>query len=68
MVNDEREQTLNQLLTELDGFESEKDKGPVICIAATNRPDVSKMFPHLSFISMQAFLIMTSGQLWSVQV
>ncbi|CAL8466132.1 g5668 [Coccomyxa elongata] len=38
--NDEREQTLNQLLTELDGFESEKDAGPVICIAATNRPDV----------------------------
>ena len=40
MGNDEREQTLNQLLTELDGFESEKDAGPVICIAATNRPDV----------------------------
>ena len=40
--NDEREQTLNQLLTELDGFESEKDAGPVICIAATNRPDVSE--------------------------
>ena len=35
--NDEREQTLNQLLTELDGFHSE---GIVICIAATNRPDV----------------------------
>jgi cell division protease FtsH len=38
--NDEREQTLNQLLTELDGFDSEKEAGPVICIAATNRPDV----------------------------
>ncbi|KAF5831580.1 ATP-dependent metallopeptidase Hfl [Dunaliella salina] len=37
--NDEREQTLNQLLTELDGFISDKDK-PVICIAATNRSDV----------------------------
>ena len=37
--NDEREQTLNQLLTELDGFESDKDK-MVICIAATNRADV----------------------------
>ena len=36
--NDEREQTLNQLLTELDGFNS--DSGVVICIAATNRPDV----------------------------
>jgi hypothetical protein len=34
--NDEREQTLNQLLTELDGFSSDKDKA-VICIAATNR-------------------------------
>ncbi len=37
--NDEREQTLNQLLTELDGFESDKEH-MVICIAATNRPDV----------------------------
>ncbi len=34
--NDEREQTLNQLLTELDGFDSDKDH-TVICIAATNR-------------------------------
>ena len=37
--NDEREQTLNQLLTELDGFDTSPDK-IVICIAATNRPDV----------------------------
>jgi len=36
--NDEREQTLNQLLSEMDGFETFKD--PVIVIAATNRPDV----------------------------
>ncbi len=36
--HDEREQTLNQLLTEMDGFETTKD--PVIVIAATNRPDV----------------------------
>ncbi len=36
--NDEREQTLNQLLTEMDGFEASKD--PVIVLAATNRPDV----------------------------
>ena len=37
--NDEREQTLNQLLAEIDGFHSEKDK-PVIIMAATNRPEV----------------------------
>ncbi|HJZ23250.1 MAG TPA: ATP-dependent zinc metalloprotease FtsH [Candidatus Babeliales bacterium] len=36
--NDEREQTLNQLLTEMDGFEVSED--PVIVLAATNRPDV----------------------------
>lgn len=36
--NDEREQTLNQLLAEMDGFDS--DKAPVIVLAATNRPEV----------------------------
>ncbi len=35
--NDEREQTLNQMLVEMDGFESNEG---VILIAATNRPDV----------------------------
>lgn len=34
--NDEREQTLNQLLTEMDGFE---DNSGVMILAATNRPD-----------------------------
>ena len=34
--NDEREQTLNQLLTEMDGFDAKKG---VIILAATNRPD-----------------------------
>ena len=37
MVNDEREQTLNQLLVEMDGFD---DRQEVILLAATNRPDV----------------------------
>jgi cell division protease FtsH len=35
--NDEREQTLNQILTEMDGFQ--EDSG-VVVIAATNRPDI----------------------------
>ena len=34
--NDEREQTLNQLLTEMDGFDSRKG---VVLLAATNRPE-----------------------------
>jgi cell division protease FtsH len=36
-VNDEREQTLNQLLVEMDGFD---ERHEVIILAATNRPDV----------------------------
>ena len=35
--NDEREQTVNQLLTEMDGFESNKG---VVVLAATNRADI----------------------------
>jgi cell division protease FtsH len=37
--NDEREQTLNQLLSEIDGFHTAQGK-PVIIMAATNRPEV----------------------------
>ena len=37
MGNDEREQTLNQLLTEMDGFDATKG---VVILAATNRPEV----------------------------
>ncbi len=36
-VNEEREQTLNQILVEMDGFD---DRSTVIVLAATNRPDV----------------------------
>jgi len=38
-TNDEREQTLNQLLAEIDGFKTDA-KAPVILMAATNRPEV----------------------------
>ena len=37
--NDEREQTLNQLLAEIDGFSTDLER-PVIIMAATNRPEV----------------------------
>jgi cell division protease FtsH len=37
--NDEREQTLNQLLAEIDGFGTNRER-PVIIMAATNRPEV----------------------------
>ena len=37
--NDEREQTLNQLLTEMDGFDGTKG---VIILAATNRPEIPR--------------------------
>ncbi|OQA46844.1 MAG: ATP-dependent zinc metalloprotease FtsH 4 [Chloroflexi bacterium ADurb.Bin325] len=37
--NDEREQTLNQLLGEIDGFKTNRER-PVIIMAATNRPEI----------------------------
>ena len=40
-TNEERDQTLNQLLTELDGFEG---RPGVLLLAATNRPEVSDTF------------------------
>ena len=44
--NDEREQTLNQLLTEMDGFEGNTG---IIIIAATNRPRCSRFCPTPSW-------------------
>lgn len=38
--HDEREQTLNQLLVEMDGFDTNSSNSNVIILAATNRPDV----------------------------
>jgi hypothetical protein len=50
-VNEERDQTLNQLLTELDGFEGREG---VLLLAATNRAEVSSITdtsPLLHFLA-----------------
>ena len=54
--NDEREQTLNQLLTEMDGFDGSKG---VVILAATNRPESSG--------SRRCFVlaVSTAAYLWS---
>ena len=44
--HDEREQTLNQLLTEMDGFGENEG---IIIIAATNRPDVLKFMLEIKY-------------------
>ncbi len=62
--NDEREQTLNQILVEMDGFDNETN---IIVIAATNRPDVLDpallrpgRFDRKVYISRPDFLEQTS--------
>jgi AFG3 family protein len=39
-INDERENTLNQLLVEMDGFATSPDERPVVVLAGTNRPEI----------------------------
>jgi hypothetical protein len=53
--NDEREQTINQLLTEMDGFEGNTG---VIVLAATNRPDVrSQSKPRAQALSCRHYCV-----------
>ena len=50
-LNDERDQTLNQLLTELDGFDG---RAGVLMLAATNRPEVIPPSLGLHLLQMHA--------------
>src|SRR5687767_4262060 len=63
--NDEREQTLNQLLVEMDGFEANEG---IIIIAATNRPDVLDS-ALLRPVRFERQCVVPSAELeWRVQI
>ena len=57
--NDEREQTLNQLLSEMDGFDSSKG---IIILGATNRPEV--LDKALTYVRD----VLTAGLLWKNRI
>ena len=63
--NDEREQTLNQLLTEMDGFEGNTG---IIVIAATNRADIldsALLRPGRFDRQVRASRIVNTGATWA---
>ena len=57
--NDEREQTLNQLLAEMDGFDPSKG---IIVLAATNRPEV--LDKALLLVTGWAFFCFAAARAW----
>jgi ATP-dependent 26S proteasome regulatory subunit len=61
--NDEREQTLNQILVEMDGFEPNEK---VIVMAATNRPDVldPALFAQAALIAVSPLIRQTALTDW----